>query len=253
MKSFSNFNNEYLIKISHHNLLCKLGGVLVFSVGLFFLGIIVLKNKVHNLPISDFIGKGEGSYNSVNLGKRYGYKSDTRDITSMKLSEVRAMQGRFEVNAVGKYQIIRDTMPDVVEGMQLTGEEKFDKDMQDKMGAWLFYNKRELLGGYVKGKHNDRFKAGDDGAREWASLPVLSETLKTSVGNKTFYSKRGATAYSDGINKAQHSAKSYEKSLDNARAMYAKLIASGINEDEAELMAFKGFYKDNLEIKNKNY
>ncbi|MDS7935671.1 phage tail tape measure protein [Acinetobacter sp. V91_7] len=190
--------------------------------------------------ISDFIGKGEGHYNSVNLGKRFGYKSGTRNLTSMTVADVKAMQDSYAVNAVGKYQIIRDTMPDVIKGMKLTGKEKFDEEMQDRMGAWLFFNKRSSLGGYLKGKHNNRNLAGDEGAREWASLPVLSGSLTTKVGQKTYHSKRGATAYSDGVNKAQHSANSFETALDRARADYSRAIESGLSEKDAELAAFRG-------------
>ncbi|SPL70865.1 hypothetical protein [Acinetobacter stercoris] len=189
--------------------------------------------------LSSFIGKGEGSYNSVNLGKRYGYKSGTKNLTSMTVDQVRAMQARREVNAVGKFQIIRDTMPSVIKGMGLSGKELFNEDLQEKMGAWLLFNKRTALGDYLKGKHNNLKLAGDEGAREWASLPVLSDHLVTKSGNKTFHSKRGATAYSDGVNKAQHSAESWEKALIKARKNYLNSVGNGVSEQEAQLVAFK--------------
>lgn len=78
------------------------------------------------------------------------------------------------MNAVGKFQIIRDTMPSVIKGMKLTGKELFNEEMQERMGAWLMFNNRKTLSDYLKGKHNNLRAAGDDGAREWASLPVLS-------------------------------------------------------------------------------
>jgi len=189
---------------------------------------------------SNFIGKGEGGYNSVNLGKKYGYKAGTRNLTNMTVSEVYAMQKRREVNAVGKFQIIRDTMPEVISGMKLTGKEKFDIEMQERMGAWLMFNKRKSLGKYLKGKHDNLSSAGDEGAREWASLPVLSKNLATKAGKKTYHSKRGSTAYSDGVNKAGHSASSYESVLQRSRAIYLEAINSGMTEDEAEVAAFRG-------------
>ena len=141
--------------------------------------------KVSESSFSHFIGKGEGGYNSVNLGKKYGYKAGTRNLTSMTVQQVYDMQKSKEVNAVGKFQIIRDTMPEVIKGMKLKGQEKFDEDMQEKMGAWLFFNKRKKLGDYLKGLHNNIKGAGDEGAREWASLPVLSDNLTTKVGTSS--------------------------------------------------------------------
>lgn len=189
---------------------------------------------------SHFIGKGEGGYNSVNLGKKYGYKSDTRDLVKMTVAQVWALQSSREVNAVGKFQIIRDTMPAVIAGMGLKGGEKFDEDMQERMGAWLLFNKRERLGGYLKGDHNNLRSAGDSGAREWASLPVLSDELATTSGKKTYRAKRGSTAYSDGVNKALHSVSKYEEVLRNAREVYQNAIKSGMSESDAEVAAFRG-------------
>ena len=196
--------------------------------------------KVSNSSFSHFIGKGEGGYNSVNLGKKYGYKSGTRQLTKMTVQQVYDMQKRKEVNAVGKFQIIRTTMPEVIKGMGLTGKEKFDEEMQERMGAWLLFNKRKALGDYLKGKHNNLKLAGDEGAREWASLPVLSEKLTTKAGDKTYHSKRGSTAYSDGVNKAQHSASNYEQTLLNARKIYQDSIKSGLTSAQAQSAAFKG-------------
>lgn len=197
--------------------------------------------KVSNSSFSHFIGKGEGGYNSVNLGKKYGYKASTRKLTSMTVQQVYDMQKRREVNAVGKFQIIRDTMPEVIKGMGLTGKEKFDEEMQEKMGAWLLFNKRKKLGDYLKGKHSDLKRAGDEGAREWASLPVLSDKLETKAGKKTYHSKRGSTAYSDGVNKAGHSAQSYEKVLLDSRKIYQESIKAGMTEEQARIAAFKGY------------
>lgn len=196
--------------------------------------------KVNNNSFSHFIGKGEGGYNSVNLGKKYGYKASTRPLTSMTVKEVYEMQKRKEVNAVGKFQIIRSTMPEVIKGMKLSGKEKFDEEMQEKMGAWLLFNKRKALGDYLKGKHDNLNLAGDEGAREWASLPVLSDRLTTKVGDRTYHSKRGSTAYSDGVNKAQHSSSKYEKALLEARKIYQDSIKAGLTSEQAQSAAFKG-------------
>ncbi|MCH7335197.1 hypothetical protein [Acinetobacter sp. NIPH 2699] len=115
---------------------------------------------VSNKSLSSFIGQSEGDYNSVNLGEKYGYKASKKDLTLMTVAQVKAMQESRKINAAGKFQIIRDTMPDVIKGMGLTGKEKFDEEMQERMGAWLAFNKRPELGNYIRGKHNDLNRAG---------------------------------------------------------------------------------------------
>lgn len=195
---------------------------------------------VNKDSFSSFIGKGEGGYNSVNLGKKYGYRASTRNLTKMTVQQVYDMQKSREVNAVGKFQIIRDTMPTVIKGMKLTGKELFDEEMQERMGAWLMFNNRKTLSNYLKGKHNDLRAAGDDGAREWASLPVLSNKLTTKAGKKTYHSKRGGTAYSDGVNKALHSPESYERILKQARENYLNAVKGGMSESEAQVISFRG-------------
>jgi hypothetical protein len=189
------------------------------------------------MSLSDFIGKGEGGLNSVNYGERFGYRSGKENLTSMTVGQVFAAQKAMKYNAVGKYQIIRDTMPEVIRGMGLSGKEMFDEKMQDQMGAWLAFHKRSTLGGYLRGKHNNITAAGDDAAREWASLPVFSETLKTGK----YHSKRGSTAYSDGVNKASHSVQSTQGTLEAMRARYAELKAAGYSDRDAEYAAFKAF------------
>lgn len=195
-----------------------------------------IPDKAGKDSFSAMIGRGEGGYNSVNLGSKYGYKAGTRNLTDMTVAEVYAMQKRMEVNAVGKFQIIRDTMPEVIKGLGLTGKEKFNEEMQEKMGAWLLFNKRGQLGGYLKGKHSNRTLAGDEAAREWASLPVLSPILKTGK----YTSKRGYTAYTDGVNRAGHKAEHLEKALDKAREMYRQAKVKGMSDSEAEVYAFRG-------------
>lgn len=189
---------------------------------------------------SHFIGKGEGGYNSVNLGKKYGYRAAKRDLVNMTVAQVYAMQKSREVNAVGKFQIIRDTMPEVIKGLKLTGEEKFDIEMQERMGAWLMFNKRKDLGNYLKGKHNNLKLAGDEGAREWASLPVLSKVLVTKTKDRVYRSKRGGTAYSDGVNKALHSPEAYERILLQTRSIYLKAIQNSMSAKDAQVVAFRG-------------
>ena len=189
----------------------------------------------------DFIGKGEGKYTSVNRGAKFGYGAkNIANLTKMTVAEVYRRQRNMEFNAAGKFQIVRDTMPSIIKGMGLTGNELFDEAMQERMGVWLAFHKRPQLGAYIKGKHSDRTKAGNEAAREWASLPVLSASLATKVGKKIYHSRRGATAYSDGVNRASHKPEEVERQLDKARELYAHAVRQGMSEREAEWYAMHG-------------
>ena len=195
--------------------------------------------KPQKQSFSAFIGKGEGDYNSVNLGEKYKYHSAKRDLTKMTVAEVMQRQKNYEFNAAGKFQIIRDTMPSVIKGMGLTGKELFNEEMQERMGAYLAFTKRPELGNYLTGKSNDLNAAGNAAAREWASLPVFTD-LVTKVGKKTYHAKAGSTAYTDGVNKASHSIADTKRVTESARATYLALKAQGLSDSDAQLAAFKG-------------
>ena len=96
------------------------------------------------------------------------------DFTKMTVNQVIAYQENYTENqgkassAVGRYQIIRKTLEGLKDDMNLSGNEKFDAAMQDRMAIRLL-EQRGL---------ND-FKAGrippekfmDNIAKEWASMP----------------------------------------------------------------------------------
>jgi len=142
-------------------------------------------------PILDLIGSKEslGNYNA-----HYG-KPEQEDIrfTEMTVNEIIAWQNGFlgsgsPSSAVGKYQIIRDTLKSLRKPMKLKGTEVFNEQLQDEMAVTL-----------MKRRGYDRFKDGkitreqfaNNLAKEWASFPV------------TTGDKKGLSFYDgDGLNKA---------------------------------------------------
>lgn len=135
--------------------------------------------------LADLIGRGEGDYNSVNLGQAGGNRSSTRDLENMTVAEVMAAQDRREFNAAGRYQLIRKTMREAVKGLGLSGEEKFDKTTQDKLFNYLITTKRPAIGKYLSGESNDLHAALKSAAMEWASVadPDTGRSYYEGVGN----------------------------------------------------------------------
>lgn len=122
-------------------------------------------------PLADLVSKGEGGYNSVNLGKAGGYKAGTRDLGSMSLFDVMLAQKNKEFNAVGRYQMIPSTLKDAVKALKLDPGAKFTPELQDRIFKdYLISQKRPEIGDYISGKSDNLQAAQIAAAKEWASL-----------------------------------------------------------------------------------
>lgn len=129
----------------------------------------------------NFIGAGEGDYNSMNQGTRenqiIGSTNDAstilgKNLTEMTMKEVLKFQSKGKLFAAGRYQIIPDTMKSSMRRAGVTESDIFNKTTQDKLGSSLIYgNKREDLRDYLIGKSDDIDAANLDFAKEWASVP----------------------------------------------------------------------------------
>lgn len=96
------------------------------------------------------------------------------DFTRMTVNEVLAYQRNYTRNegnassAVGRYQIIQGTLRGLKEDMGLSGNERFDAAMQDRMAVRLL--EQRGLNDFRNGRISpERFM--DNVAREWASMP----------------------------------------------------------------------------------
>ncbi|MEI7296595.1 hypothetical protein WCQ02_31015 [Paraburkholderia tropica] len=136
--------------------------------------------------LADLISRGEGNYNSVNLGAAGGYKASTADLQNMTIAQVMAAQKSGQFNAAGRYQIIGSTLSDAVKSMGLNGNEKFDEATQDRIfQQYLIGTKRKAIGDYVNGKSNDIGAAIKAASMEWASVadPSTGQSHYAGVGN----------------------------------------------------------------------
>ena len=152
--------------------------------------------------LGELISAGEGNYNSVNrgldpkTGKNYG--SFETDLSKMTINEILKRNklkfgDKNRMNAVGKYQIIASTMKEAKETMKLTGNEKFTKDMQERIFKEFLIPKRKGLNDYLKGGKTSIEQAQYEASKEWASIPVpkgeKTQSGKISDGTMTFYDK----------------------------------------------------------------
>lgn len=119
-------------------------------------------------PILDLIMKAEGTKRGYNDSFAHQLRGTLTDKT---LSEIDGMQGdMIGSSAIGKYQFMRATLRGLRKELGLTGEEKFDANMQDRL-AMRLYDRRM--------KQAARGGGGEDAvllalAQEWASFPTAT-------------------------------------------------------------------------------
>jgi len=170
--------------------------------------------------ILKFISAGEGGYNAMNQGTRgnriVGSTQDSRskvgkNLTDMSIGEIMERQAyimdtknpqvsNYGLFAVGRYQIIPDTMPRAVKYAGLSRGDKFTPSNQDKLGVGLIKGDAPAAWAYITGKSNDIDAAVNSLAAVWASIPTTS----------------GRSAYGQG-NAAGHSVSEVKRALRDAR------------------------------------
>ena len=136
-----------------------------------------------------------GDYNIVYGGSRI---QPPRPITQMTVQEVRNWQDQSvaagsKSSAVGKYQIIRKTMDQIIAGGALRRSELFGPAAQDR--AAMFLLNRRGLSQYQNGQISETTFA-QRLSQEWASLPAATQDRN---GNPA----QGQSYYAgDGLNRA---------------------------------------------------
>jgi hypothetical protein len=171
----------------------------------------------------DFIGEGEGTYDSANRGTINGKiqgaetsaKRDGKLVSEMTVSEIRKYQAitdpkdKNRLFTVGKYQTTPDTFEEAVKALGISEDTVFSSDVQDKVGIYLVSKKRPRLGRYLKGDDSvstDRAMLAL--AMEFASVPVPYSIKKGTYGSWPKVDLvAGDTFYKDkakGGNKALH-------------------------------------------------
>lgn len=140
------------------------------------------------LSVSEAIAKGEsaaGSYNAANMGTRgdkiIGIKGKL-NLEDMTIGEVMRRQSikwgavneSDKLFAVGKYQMIPDTLRDAVRTLNIDPKEKFSGELQERMfNEYLIGKKRPAIAAYLNSPTDDPkllHQAVKAASLEWASI-----------------------------------------------------------------------------------
>lgn len=127
--------------------------------------------KITAKQILDFIGQQEagGNYNAY-----YGNPYSIKPLGEMSVGEVMAFQKQLAPSgstAIGKYQIKKTTLHSLVRDGVVKKTDKFTPEVQDKLATSLL--ERRGLKKVEDGKMSVT-QFGNNLAKEWASLPVLT-------------------------------------------------------------------------------
>lgn len=130
-------------------------------------------------PLLDLIGHTEGTDRGAGYNETLGYGAFTGgkvNLEGMTLDQIDQLQTKMlshpdnslNSSAVGRYQIIRTTLRDLRRSLGLSGDELYDRKMQDRLGMALL--ERRGLSMWKAGRISDeQFMKGL--SAEWASLP----------------------------------------------------------------------------------
>lgn len=189
-------------------------------------------------PLLDFIASGEGDYNSSNRGtigsRIIGSTNDTvrnnRPLTDMTIGQIRELQSINNPNnpnrlfAVGRYQVIPDTMQQAVKDLNLPDDAVFNQETQDRIGMWLINEKRPAVGAFLSGADVPIDEAMMSLAKEFASVPVPYDTVDTR-GRRV---RAGQSFYHHfGGNRAGHSVQETRNILMQGREQFDRQRPEG--------------------------
>lgn len=183
-----------------------------------------------NNPIWDLMYQGESGaagYNAFNRGtdgNRIIPGTPPIDFSRLTLDQVNDLQhlGRRDpdrVFAVGKYQIIPDTMDGAIATLRLDRNQPFTPQLQDRIfSEYLMKDKRPTVRDYITGR-SDNLQAAQLGlAQEWASFPDPYN---------------GGRSHYGGANAAHVSLAESERALRTLRQQYAQARQDGLSETDA--------------------
>lgn len=151
------------------------------------------KGAFDALGDSEGTDKGEGYNETLAEG---AFTNGKVDLVNMTLDEIAVLQedmlahpdNRFDSSAVGRYQIVGETLQGLIRNLGLSGSEKFTPELQDRMAMALMEGRG--LSKWKAGKISDaKFLASLD--KEWPSInsgrvdpEAILNALKGTGGNE---------------------------------------------------------------------
>jgi hypothetical protein len=173
--------------------------------------------RATNGGILDLVGHAEGTdkgrgYNEV-LG--YGaYGGKDANLTLMSLKQIQVLQEQIRKNpknpynsgAVGRYEIVGSTLKGLMKDLNLSGDEKYDEKMQDKLASVLAARR----GNNLKGLRS-----------EWQGLnKIPDKNINDAMGNSSHVIESGTAALNqreNAVKKLTASQRSETQSLEVER------------------------------------
>lgn len=178
-----------------------------------FGNLIAMKESSDNYNICN---KTKGGYQLINNVK----------VIELTIEEIQKKQKDRDLFAVGRYQLVPDTLNDAVEKLALDVNQKLDEEMQDKIfDEYLIKIKRPKIIAYLEndGSIEDAMYVS---AMEWASIGVekgkrISDKVVKKEGKiiKTIRHAEGGESYyaGDGLNKAHITPEQIKTVLKNSK------------------------------------
>ena len=194
-------------------------------------------------PLLDLIGKGEGTYTSVNRGKAGDTPNSwlkanmSMDLTDMTVEEVRTHQGGTDARcwykgvkgtinlfAVGRYQLIPCTLQEATRNISdLDMQAKFSPKLQDVLGVYLVLVKRPKVTQYLIGWEEDSTVAGQALAKEFASFPVHIATKRCAVGQSFYCNDSAGNAAHVSIDAVQTALQQTRQNMQKENSLQRKI------------------------------
>ena len=186
---------------------------------------------------------GKAGYNAFNNGQA-GVSKGSYNLTSMTLGQIKQLQshsnpGGRKLFAVGKYQLIPETLKAAQAKLGLSDNTVFSPAVQDAMlTGYLVKDKRPALRDYITGRSNSLVGAQVAFAQEFASVG-MPYTGSLQVGKKTYSFRKDGSFYAGmGGNKASMSSAKSAQLLQTVRSNYQAGIAQGLSPNQAWNKAF---------------
>ena len=186
------------------------------------------------------ISGGEGgidSYNTGSAGSQAGY-TPPKPISKMTVGEIMDAQASSSLFAVGKYQIIPDTMRGFVKQMGISRDDVFNEETQDKFKEYTVNYKRPSVGKYLTGASGSSLeKAQLALAAEFASVGVPRDMKKGEYNGQypLMDIKKGDSLYKGiGDNAASISPEIIAKALEKEKKLNSEGGDDGGNDDKPE-------------------
>ena len=189
-----------------------------------------------------------GRYDIFNRGTvgDYAWTSGYEDIGNRTIDEWRklgALSGDNKAKrfAMGKYQIIPDTLGEVQKSLKLSGSTKLTPETQELMFLEHFIKKTNIITAIKSGSSKDIGSATMKIAKIWASVGVPYATSRVAykkVNNKsvayTIYLKKDQSYWSGtGGNKAHTPSALVVKALEDMNNDYKTLMSQGLSSEQA--------------------